>query len=97
MSVKLVDYKHEVEENVQFGTCEICMGTGTLEYGVFIFEDEKGDQISIDNGSWSWGDWSDDYDIDNLPRFAEFFNSKGVRSLDDVEDRLPTIYYEYNE
>lgn len=43
MSVKLVDYKYEVEHDVEFGTCEICMSTGDLEYGVFVFEDDFGE------------------------------------------------------
>lgn len=53
MAVKLVDYKHEVEHDVEFGTCELCMSTGDLRYGVFVFEDESGERIEITNGEWS--------------------------------------------
>ena len=95
MSVKLVDYKYEVEHDVEFGTCEPCMSNGDLEYGVFVFEDESGEQLEITNGEWSWGDWIDDYHIGNIPRFADFFNKKNVGSLEDVEASLMDAYNDY--
>ena len=49
MAVKLVDYKYEVEHDVEFGTCELCMGTVDLRYGVFVFEDESGEHLEITN------------------------------------------------
>ena len=97
MAVKLIDYKHEVKHDVQFGTCELCMGTGDLHYGVFVFEDEAGERLEITNGYWSWGDWMDDYYIDNIPSFADFFNKQNVEKLEDVEEWLPDIYYNYSE
>src|SRR5699024_10865532 len=95
MAVKLVDYKHEVEHDVEFGTCELCMSTGDLEYGVFVFEDESGERIEITNGEWSWGDWFDDYHIENIPRFADFFNKRNVEKLEDVEASLMEAYNDY--
>ena len=75
--------------------CVLCMSTGDLEYGVFVFEDESGERIEITNGEWSWGDWLDDYHIENIPRFADFFNKKNVRSLEDVEESLMEAYNDY--
>ena len=95
MAVKLVDYKYEVEHDVEFGTCELCMGTGDLRYGVFVFEDELGERLEITNGEWSWGDWFDDYHIENIPRFADFFNTRNVDKLEDVEVSLMEAYNDY--
>lgn len=95
MAVKLVDYKHEVEHDVEFGTCEICMSNGDLRYGVFVFEDELGERLEITNGEWSWGDWLDDYHIENIPRFADFFNKRNVEKLEDVEVSLMESYNDY--
>ena len=95
MAVKLVDYKYEVEHDVEFGTCELCISTGDLRYGVFVFEDESGERIEITNGEWSWGDWLDDYHIENIPRFADFFNKRNVGSLEDVEESLMDAYSDY--
>ena len=95
MAVKLVDYKYEVEHDVEFGTCELCMGTGDLRYGVFVFEDESGERIEITNGEWSWGDWFDDYHIENITRFADFFNTRNVEKLEDVEASLMEAYNDY--
>ena len=95
MAVKLVDYKYEVEQDVEFGTCEICMSTDDLEYGVFVFEDDSGERLEITNGEWSWGAWFDDYHIENIPRFSDFFNKRNVRSLEDVEASLMDAYNAY--
>ena len=95
MAVKLIDYKHEVKHDVEFGTCELCMSTGDLRYGVFVFEDELGERLEITNGEWSWGDWFDDYHIENIPRFADFFNKKNVGSLEDVEASLMDAHNDY--
>lgn len=95
MSVKLVDYKYEVEHDVEFGTCELCISTGDLEYGVFVFEDDFGEHLEITNGEWSWGDWLDDYHIENIPRFADFFNKRKVEKLEDVEVSLMEAYNDY--
>lgn len=95
MAVKLVDYKYEVEHDVEFGTCELCMGTVDLRYGVFVFEDESGEHLEITNGEMSWGEWIDDYHIENIPRFADFFNTRNVEKLEDVEVSLMEAYNDY--
>ena len=95
MVVRLVDYKYEVEQDVEFCTCELCMSTDDLEYGVFVFEDESGERIEITNGEWSWGDWFGDYHIENIPRFADFFNKRNVEKLEDVEASLMDAYSDY--
>lgn len=47
MKIKLIDVQTEVEEDVEFGTCELCMQTGSAEFPTFIFEKEDGSQFEV--------------------------------------------------
>lgn len=72
MKYKLVDIIREVEEDVQFGTCDLCQRMGTLYYDVLVFEDEDGNRFKEENGGWDWGDYSENWYIDNYVDFAGF-------------------------
>lgn len=56
MKYKLIDIKQETEE-VEFGTCELCMWVGDLTTEHYVFEDENGKIITIEGGCWDWGDY----------------------------------------
>ena len=50
---KLVDVYSEDYEDVQFGTCELCMYTADLTVDSYLFEDEEtGDTLLIEGGYW---------------------------------------------
>ena len=76
MKYKLVDVIREVEENVQFGTCDLCQYMGTLYYDVLVFEDENGIKFKEQNGAWDWGDWIENWYIDNYVDFAGFITDR---------------------
>lgn len=71
MKIKLIDVQTEVEDDVEFGTCEICMCTGSAEYPTFIFEKEDGTTFEVKGWEWSWGDLDALY-IDNVVRFNDY-------------------------
>lgn len=77
MRVKLIDVKRDVEEET-FGTCELCMSTGTAEYETFMFRDQDtGEEFSVDAWFWSWGDLFNIH-LENIPRFAAWIQEQDV-------------------
>lgn len=95
--VRLVDFISEVEEDVEFGTCELCFRTSDLHREFFVFKDDEGRELEIETGGWSWGDYDIYYPIDNIPDFAHFINKKNILSLQWLEDNFDEMYYEYME
>lgn len=75
--IKLIDIRIETEEDVQFGTCELCFSVGDLDVSYFVFQDDTGTQKEVEAGYWSWGDYIYLYYIENTPRFAEFLGEQG--------------------
>lgn len=78
MHYKLIDVKNVVENDVTFGTCELCMHVGTHNFEVYVVEDENGQQFEYESGYWSWGDympfmWET---IHNVIQFAAWFSEQ---------------------
>lgn len=75
----LVDVVEEFEEDVEFGTCELCMFVADHRYSVFIMKNaETGKEYPIEMGTWSWGDYFDDmthFIGVNIGDFAEFLHT----------------------
>ena len=76
MKYRLIDVENRTEENVQFGTCDLCQYVGTHYYDVLLFEDENGNVYREENGFWSWGDYITNWYIDNYIDFAHFITGK---------------------
>lgn len=73
MKIKLIDVQTEVEEDVEFGTCELCMWTGSAEYPTFIFEKEDGTKFEVLGWEWDWGDLDTLY-IGNVVLFNDYIS-----------------------
>ena len=76
MKYKLVDVEHVHEDDVQFGTCELCEWMGSLDYDILKFEDEDKEEFFISTGEWSWGDFYEYIEIDNYILFAGFIRGR---------------------
>lgn len=101
MKIKLHDYESEIEEDVTFGTCDMCMYVGDAEYPYFYFTYEDGTTEKVAGFFWSWGDLCTIY-IDNIPAFAAWMNDQdfveGYRiSNYDNLSRLVGKYFEDKE
>lgn len=72
--IKFIDLETE-EEEVEFGTCELCFSTGFVYNPVFKFKITDGngveEDIEINGYDWDWGDY-DEIGIGNLVDFAAF-------------------------
>ena len=93
--VRLVDYIVETDEDVQFGTCEICMHTGSLTTGTYVFEDDNKNILEIPAGEWYCGDYDDLYDVYNVPKLAYFIQCLEIDSLELLEKNMYDIHRLY--
>ena len=82
--VILTDICSETEHNVHFGTCELCMSTGSLTKHFFVFEVD-GHTKKMENGFWDWGDYITYIDFVNAVNFINAFNKADIR-VDSIED-----------
>lgn len=76
MRYKLIDVKRYHEDDVEFGTCELCIWIGSLDYDTLILEDELGNKHEVETGEWDWGDFYEDIQINNYISFAEFISNR---------------------
>lgn len=90
MKYKLIDYTTNTKEDVTFGTCEMCMSTGTMTEQFFHIQDETGKIHKVEGYAWDWGDLCEIY-IDNIPKFAAWLETQ------DITPPTDTVYgYGYN-
>lgn len=71
MKLKLIDVQMDGHE-AETGTCDFCMGTMWVDEPVFIFEKENGERVEVDGYYWSWGDYSEPWDMDEIDNVIEF-------------------------
>lgn len=79
--VRLLDY-NEYSQETTFGTCDICMYTGTATNPTFTFEftdTETGEKTVRDvrGYEWDWGDYST-VDISNVALFGDWLEDNTV-------------------
>ena len=82
MKYKLIDIKQKTE-NVEFGTCELCMYIGDLTTEHYVFEDETGKIITIEGGCWDWGNYYHyTYSDINIVDFAAYISTLDIDDID---------------
>lgn len=95
--IRLVDFRTEGEENVQFGTCELCFSSGVLDREFYVFEDDNGEQLDIECGYWSWGYYTYEYEVENVVRFGDFINRLQIKDLESLESNFAYIHSLYKD
>ena len=92
MKYKLIDILSSTEK-VEFGTCDLCMYIGDLTTESYVFEDEKGEKITIEGGVWNWGDYMRFTYVDvNVIDFAEYISGLDIK---DIYAEFPSILSEF--
>ena len=92
MKYKLIDIISSTEK-VEFGTCDLCMYIGDLTTESYVFEDEKGEKITIEGGAWNWGDYMRfTYADVNIIDFAEYISGLDIK---DIYAEFPSILNEF--
>lgn len=100
--VRLLDY-NEYSQETTFGTCEICMHTGTAENPTFTFvftnTDTGEETVSDVRGyMWDWGDYIT-VDIYNVARFGDWLedNTITVTTKDMQYSDLQELVYRFDD
>ena len=94
MKYKLIDIYSNTEEDVEFGTCELCMSMGDLTTEHYVFEDEDGKRTTLEGGEWDWGSYSNyAYRNVNVIDFAEYISTLDIENL---ELEFPSILSNYD-
>lgn len=74
-TLKLIDfYTHSYETT--FGTCDLCMSTGTHDEEHLVFETSDNTIIDMENGYWNWGDYFTLIYVENTADFAHWLNNQ---------------------
>ena len=93
MKYKLINIYSNTEEDVEFGTCELCMSRGDLTTNHYVFQDEKGKTSTLEGGYWEWGSYYYFTYVDvNVIEFAEYISQLEIK---DLESEFPEILYNY--
>ena len=94
MKYKLIDIYSNTEEDVEFGTCELCMYIGDLTTEHYVFQDESGKRTTLEGGEWDWGSYSNyAYRNVNVIDFAEYISTLDIENL---ELEFPSILSNYD-
>ena len=93
--VRLLDY-NEYSQETTFGSCEICMHTGTAENPVYTFEftdtETGAEEVRDVNGyEWDWGDYIT-VDIYNVIAFGDWLEDNTI-----TVDTLDMDFYSLRE
>lgn len=98
MRYKLIDSYSEVEKDAQFGTCELCMFVADLSKNIFVFEDENGEEVTVEGGYWNWGIYDDrSLCIENIIDFAAFVREQDIENIEYELGDVIGLYLESRE
>lgn len=95
MRLTLIDYRTHTEENISFGTCDLCMYTAIAEEQYFYFQDEAGAVHTVPGFEWDWG-MLIDIEIDNIPHFAGWVSNQEFDCPDYTFEWLKETVDRYN-
>lgn len=100
--VRLLGY-NEYSQETTFGSCEICMHTGTAENPVYTFEftdtETGAEEVRDVNGyEWDWGDYRT-VDIYNVIAFGDWLEDNTVTvNTNEMDYRdLQELVYRFDE
>lgn len=98
MAIQIVDIEQETEE-VQTGTCELCFGSTNMNFTTYILKDNGGKVHTICGTVCEWGDWYEEYPVDNVFKFMEFANDwfklADVNDFEDIDKVFGRMYESY--
>ena len=90
MKIEILDYQSWEDNEVEFGTCEMCMSTGSAMFEQVLVTQDDGTPYWVNLYAWDYGDLSQIH-IDNIARFAAWLSEQ---SLDPAEYGHKLSYYD---
>lgn len=98
MKYKVIDFESDVQE-VETGTCDICMSTEYIDFGELILEDEQNNiiRIPVSKPDSSWYYYDELY-IDNIVDFSAWLQEQDIEPIvDDKFYRLEELLERYKK
>lgn len=94
---KVIDIGSNPEDDVTFGTCEICMSYGNyVDNPYLVIEKPDGTTEEVPIYYWSWGDYFE-YNIDNVVEFSAFLSEQDIDDGEFEENSTSVIINLINE
>lgn len=93
MKIEILDYQSWEDNEVEFGTCEMCMSTGSAMFEQVLVQQDDGTPYWVDLYAWDYGHLSQIH-IDNIARFAAWLSEQ---SLDPAEYGHKLSYYDMED
>lgn len=94
---KVIDIGYNLEDDVEFGTCELCMSYGNeVDNPYVIIEKPDGTTEEVDIYYWDWGDYFGYY-IDNVVEFSAFLSAQDIDDDEFERDSTSVIINLINE
>lgn len=101
---KVIDVGYNPEDDVEFGTCELCMSYGNeVDNPYVVIEKPDGTTEEVNTYYWDWGDYCTYY-IDNVVEFSAFLSKQDINDDEFERDSTSLImnlvsdyYYEKEE
>jgi hypothetical protein len=81
--IKVIDIGSNPEEEVEFGTCELCFRYGMADNPYMVLEFPDGTQVTHDTYYRDWGDYFE-FTVDNVVDFSAWLSEQEL-SDDEVE------------
>lgn len=93
MKIEILDYQSWEDNEVEFGTCELCMSTGSAMFEQVLVQQDDGTPYWVDLYAWDYGHLSQIH-IDNIARFAAWLSEQ---DLDPAEYGHKLSYYDMED
>ena len=81
--IKVIDVGSNPEEEVEFGTCELCFSYGVADNPYMVLEFPDGTQVTHETYFWDWGDYCESR-VNNVVDFSAWLSEQEL-SDEDVE------------
>ena len=98
--IEVIEIGSNPEEEVEFGTCELCFSYGIADNPYMVLEFPDGTKVTLDTYYWDWGDYCE-AKVGNVVDFSAWLSEQElsdeeVEALKDNKYVLIRLIEEYN-
>lgn len=99
--IKVIEIGSNPEEEVEYGTCELCFSYGIVDNPYMVLEFPDGTRVTHNTYDWDCGDYWE-YNVDNVVDFSAWLSERELSDEEveylkgDGKHVLLELIYEYN-
>lgn len=92
IQLAVVDYIEDNQDDVETGTCDLCMGSTDIRSADWVFRDNvTGETKSFDSQVWDWGDVYTMPQCYNIPAFSQWLSTSTKAAEILASNRIETL------